>query len=83
MKKIYEKPVIIVEDFVLNQYIAGACAPGNENDNILINHGDLGCIEDYMGTIGYFTEEINCQVPFEKSEECTDTYIATEGYFFS
>ena len=49
MKKFYEKPVIMVENFTLSENIA-SCDPSFSNNMESV-------IEDVKGFTGYFTEQ--------------------------
>ena len=52
MKKFYEKPVIMVENFTLSENIA-SCDPSFSNNMESV-------IEDVKGFTGYFTEQYSC-----------------------
>lgn len=50
MKKVYEKPLVLIENFVLSENIA-SCSPSFSNN---MNVSDL--ISEVQGFTGYFTE---------------------------
>lgn len=77
MKKEYKKPEIRVQNFQLNESIAGPCIEG---DNTLITtFHDSMCVLEWKG---YFTDDA-CEIGDPGYIECTDTYVETEGYFWS
>lgn len=55
MKKIYEKPAIMVENFMLSEYIASC-------DQSFSNNMDLdNWLNDLKGAFGVFNGEYQCQ----------------------
>lgn len=54
MKRIYEKPVALIENFVLSENIA-SCDPSFSNN---MNADNL--ISDVQGFTGYFTDAQSC-----------------------
>lgn len=54
MKNLYEKPAVMVENFMLSENIA-SCDPSFSNN---MNVEDL--IADVQGFTGYFTNEYGC-----------------------
>ena len=52
MKNLYEKPAVMIENFVLSENIA-SCDPSFSNNMDSI-------IEDVKGFTGYFTSEYSC-----------------------
>ncbi|WP_455537620.1 hypothetical protein [Terrisporobacter sp.] len=77
MKKEYSKPQINIESFELNESIAGPCA--GEDSTIITNFHNAMCVFEWQD---YFAENV-CIEGDPGDIECTDTYIETEGYFWS
>ena len=77
MKKEYKKPLINIDDFEVTERIAGACA--ENGDTILTNFHKTQCVLEYEGNFA----EGPCPAGQQDEIICNDTYVDTEGYFWS
>ena len=55
MKKVYAKPIIVIEDFLVSEYIA-SCDPSFTNNMDVDN-----IIAAVQGFTGYFTSNYDCR----------------------
>ena len=65
MKKAYEAPKIAVENFVLNQFIAGSCIVGTRVKNMEQILDELELIDPFTAAIiaaGQFAGMLNCSL---------------------
>lgn len=60
MRKTYEKPRIAIEDFVLNQFIAGSCSVKTNGREQSEWYGELDSFTQAAVDAGQFAEVINC-----------------------
>lgn len=69
MKKSYSKPVIMVENFMLSEYIA-SCDPKFSNNYDIDN-----LMQDLKGFTGYFNDAYGCS----KKASSGQTYTLPDG----
>lgn len=78
MKKEYKKPLINIDDFEVTERIAGACADTTKF-TIITNAHNTMCVLEYEGNFA----EGPCPAGQPDEIICNDTYVETEGYFWS
>lgn len=81
MKKVYKKPIVVIESFQLDAAVAASCS---SQGYIPINHGENTCTFDN----GEFFNYNNCQVDLTGSEgdgndtQCYHGPMAASGTTF-
>lgn len=61
MRKTYEKPRIAIEDFVLNQFIAGSCSVKTNGKEQSEWYGELDPFTQAAVDAGQFADVIGCE----------------------
>ena len=93
MKRVYSKPCIAVENFVLQDSIAASCSATinigtvQNCDDTVIEGIDSGLAAQIMGLVnlGYFTDSSSCSSPYSNESDSTDKicYFTSANNLFS
>lgn len=86
-KKIYQKPQVVIEEFELNEYVAGACA---ENGGIVMNlTSEFQCtkqddyIEEEFVVFGYFDDKCMVDIKATNGDEICYYTAAGTGWGYN
>lgn len=79
-RKAYAKPCIAVEDFVLNQFIAGPCHINVREGNVRAELEKIPLYKDMINIGKYFADQADCE-RYEKGDDllCYHTQSGRSG----